>query len=143
MVRILKLAALTQFRGLMPIFLPMNVSNYFDATLYPRYYAQSLKEDFWASQYYLIRFMASQNINSYLVDTVVPAPVQTYAIITEHSQTDNASDVFYREEKVRIANHIAGGKASGFTWCTDADCSLDFPVKKAEWTAKALVELHI
>jgi hypothetical protein len=128
----------------MPVFYPYNSTGYFDAGLYPRYRAQSLKEDMWAMQYYAILEQTSNLIPSYLETQTVPKGMPTFAIMSYDSGTDAASSAFYREEKLKLMNHIAGGNLTRpVVWCTDPDCSLSFPVTRWSWTASALAGLGV
>jgi hypothetical protein len=131
----------------MPIFVPSNSTGYFDQSLYRRYRAQGMKETFWAFQYYLLLQEADSPIDDYLVNTTVPQGIKVFAAMTynvESSPTDNATNVFYRQTKIAMANHIAGGNLSSpVVWCTDADCSLSFPVNKPGWTASAIMSFGV
>ncbi|KAF7551809.1 hypothetical protein G7Z17_g4751 [Cylindrodendrum hubeiense] len=130
--------------GLMPIFNPANSTGYFDSSLYPRFHAQSMKEDMWAMQYYALLQMAAGPINDYLANTTVPLGTSTYAIMTYSSGTDEASDAFYRKQKTQMANNIAGGDLTHpIVWCQTNDCSMSFPVDKPAWTAEKLISLGI
>jgi hypothetical protein len=131
----------------MPVFLPSNSTGYFDQSLYPRYRAQGMKEDFWAYQYYALLYEAASPIDNYLVNTTAPQGMKVVAAMTYNASTttiENASDEFSRQTKVAMANHIAGGNLSlPVVWCTDADCSLSFPVNKPGWTADALISFGV
>lgn len=48
------------YRGIMPVFILFNESNYFDKSLYPRHRTQALKSDYWAAQYYSLLSMKAQ-----------------------------------------------------------------------------------
>jgi hypothetical protein len=129
------------------LLIPGNSTGYFDQGLYPRYRAQGMKEDMWAYQYYYLVDQAASTINDYLTTTVAPHGMKTYALMTYNAgspNTDEDSNNFYRDSKLDMANHIAGGNISmPVVWCEEADCSLLFPVNKLEWTAKALMSLGI
>jgi hypothetical protein len=131
----------------MPLFVPADSTGYFDQSLYPRYRAQGMKEDMWAYQYYSLLDQASSSIDKYLVNTTAPLDMGVYALMTYNAgspSTNEASNAFYRQAKLEMANHIAGGNLSSpVIWCKDSDCSLSFPVRKAEWTASALMSLGI
>lgn len=128
----------------MPIFFPSTPTVYFDKKLYARYRAQTLKEDLWASQYYFLKDMAKQPINNFLVNTTAPALTEVHSLMTYNSGQDDASNTFYRQEKLKMVNHIAGKDITDqVIWCDGKDCSLDFPVDKAKWTADALISLGI
>lgn len=128
----------------MPLIFPANSTAYFDSDLYPRYHAQSLKEDMWAMQYYAAQQQAASPIPVYLETQSLPQGMPTFAIMSYDSGTDAASDAFYRQEKLMLADHIAGGNLTRpVIWCTDNDCSLSFPVAKWAWTADALMSLGI
>ena len=136
-----------KFKGLMPVFIPANSTGYFDKSVYSRFRAQGVKEDMWALQYYLLIQEASTSIDNYLINTTAPNGMAVYAVMTYNAgnpATDDASDDFYRETKLDMANHIAGGNLSApVVWCNTSDCSLSFPVDKLEWTANALMSLGI
>jgi hypothetical protein len=131
----------------MPAFVPSNSTGYFDQSLYPRYRAQGMKEDFWANQYYTLLYEAASSIDDYLVNTTAPQGIEVFAAMTYNASTtttEYASDEFSRQTKVAMANHIAGGNLSlPVVWCTDADCSLSFPVNKPGWTADALMSFGL
>lgn len=128
----------------MPVFNPANSTGYFDQSLYSRYYAQGLKEDLWAYQYYELIQEESSSIDNYLVTTIAPQGMNVYSAMTYDAGTDAASDAFYRETKLDMVNHIAGGNLSlPVVWCTDTDCSLSFPVNKPQWTAQTLMSFGI
>lgn len=131
----------------MPIFIPANSTGYFDQSLYQRYRAQGMKEDLWAYQYYSLRSELSIPINDYLINTTVPTGMGVHAIMTYNAGSptnDNASNNFYRETKLSMANHIAGGNLSSpVVWCKDTNCSMLFPVNSPGWTANALISLGI
>jgi hypothetical protein len=131
----------------MSIFIPSNSSGYFDQSLYPRYRAQGMKEDFWAYQYYALLYEDASPIDDYLVNTTAPQGMNVFAAMTYNAgdpTTDIASDNFYRQSKIDMANHIAGGNLSlPVAWCTDADCSLSFPVNKPGWTVDALISFGV
>lgn len=131
----------------MPIFVPANSTGYYDQSLYQRYRAQGMKEDMWAYQYYSLLEMATSPIDDYLATTSAPRGVGVHTIMTYNARspnTDNASNDFYRETKLQMVNHIAGGTLSSpVVWCKDVDCSLLFPVNKPRWTANALMSLGI
>jgi hypothetical protein len=129
-------------RGLMPVFIPANSTGYFDQSLYPRYRAQGMKESMWAYQYYSLLDEVSSSIDNYLVNTTTPTGMGVYALITYNS--GNPSNDFYREAKLSMANHIAGGNLSSpVVWCEYVNCSLSFPVNNPIWTANALMSLGI
>lgn len=70
--------------------------------------------------------------------------VGVYAITTNNTNpSDMASNDFYRKLKLNMVDHIGGENVSGLVWCNDSDCSLDFPVTKAKWTAMALMYFGI
>ena len=126
------------------MFIPANSTGYFDQNLYPRHHAQSLKEDMWALQYYALQSMLSDPFSPNISQLVVPAGIPLHMIATYAAGTDEASSIFYREEKVRLAETVAGKQlASAVTWCTEIDCSLSFPVTKPAWTASRLMNLGI
>lgn len=131
----------------MPVLNPANSMGYFDQSLYPRYRAQGMKESMWAYQYYSLVDEASSSIDNYLVNTTAPTGMGVYALMTYNSgnpPTDNDSNDFYRETKLNMANHIAGGNLSSpAVWCKNANCSLSFPVNNPVWTANALMSLGI
>lgn len=131
----------------MPIFVPANSTSYFDQSLYQRYRAQGMKENIWAYQYYSLIQEADSFIDDYLVNTTAPQGMEVFAIMTYDAgnpTTDNASNDFCRQTKLDMADHIAGGNLSlPVVWCTDADCSLSFPVNQPGWTANALISLGI
>lgn len=123
---------------------PANSSGYFDKSLYPRQHAQSLKEDMWALQYYTLREALSDPFSPNLSELVAPVGIPVYMIASYKAGSDDASSSFYRDEKTRLAETVAGGElASAVTWCTDFDCSLSFPVTKPAWTASRLMELGV
>jgi len=98
----------------------------------------------WASQYYFLKDMVKQPIDKYLVNTTAPARVRVHSLMTYNSGQDDASNTFYRQEKMKMVNHIAGKNITDeVVWCDGVDCSLDFPVDMAEWTANALIGLGI
>jgi len=128
----------------MPIFFPSTPSKYFERRLYARYRAQTTKEDLWASQYYFLKNMAKQLIDEYLINTTAPARVRVHSLMTYNSGQDDASDTFCRQEKTTMANHIAGKNITDeVVWCDGLNCSLDFPVDMAKWTANALTGLGL
>jgi hypothetical protein len=128
----------------MPIFIPSNSSGFFDVGLYPRYSAQGKKEDLWALQYYLLLDTITSTIDEYLEVTVVSSGTPTFAIMTYNAGTDDASDAFYRTEKLNMANHIAGGNLTKpVVWCAIDGCSLSFPVNMSDWTAGILAGLGV
>jgi hypothetical protein len=131
----------------MPIFIPSNSTGYFDQSLYPRYRAQGMKEVFWAYQYYTLLQEAVSPIDSYFADTIAPHGMKVFAAMTYNAgnpTTDIASDDFYRQSKIDMVNHIAGGNLSlPVVWCTDSDCSLSFPVNKPGWTADTLTSFGV
>jgi hypothetical protein len=131
----------------MPIFVPKNSTGYFDQSLYPRFRAQGLKEDFWAAQYYSVVQTAAAPINTYLVNTTAPEGIEVYSIMTYNAgnpTTNIASDEFYRKTKLDMVDHIAGGNLTApVVWCNNSDCSLSFPVNQPGWTADALMSLGI
>ncbi len=131
----------------MSIFIPADSAGYYDQSLYSRYRAQGMKEDMWAYQYYYLVNEASSPIDNYLVSTTAPAGMRVYAVMTYNAgspSTNNASNEFYRERKLEMANHIAGGNLSlPVVWCENANCSLSVPVYQPGWTADALMSLGI
>lgn len=131
----------------MPVLNTGNPTGYFDQSLYPRYQAQGMKEAMWAYQYYSLVDEASSSIDNYLANTTAPAGMRVYAIMTYNAgnpPTDNASNEFYRETKLTMANHIAGGNLSSpVVWCVNANCSMSLPVNSPIWTANALMSLGI
>ncbi|KAG9858366.1 hypothetical protein KCU77_g5115, partial [Aureobasidium melanogenum] len=104
--------------GLLPIFLPANSTDYFDASLYPMYHAQSRKENMWANQYFSLKKMAAGPIDEYLVNTTVPEGIDVKAIMTYNAGTDPGSDEFYRQEKLDMLNNIAGKNVTGDIVCS-------------------------
>ncbi|KAF3039798.1 hypothetical protein E8E12_009374 [Didymella heteroderae] len=103
--------------GLLPVVIPANSTGYFDQSLYPRHHAQSLKEDMWAMQYYSLRDMLSDPFSPNLSELVVPAGVPVYMLASFVAGTDEASSAFYRDEKVRLGETVAGGElARAVTW---------------------------
>jgi hypothetical protein len=131
----------------MPVFIPANSSGYYARSLYPRFRAQGMKEDMWAYQYYMLLKQASSSVDDYLVNTTAPKDMGVYALMTYNSgnpPTDDASNEFYRDTKLDMVSHIAGGKLKKPTiWCNESDCSLGFPVNKPMWTASALINLGV
>ena len=128
----------------MPVFNPGNSTGYFDRSLYSRYRAQGLKEDLWAYQYYTLIQEEATSIDNYLVTTTAPRGMNIFSVMTYNAGTDAASNAFYREAKLDMVNHIAGGNLSlPVVWCNDADCSLSFPVNKPQWTAQTLMSLGV
>lgn len=108
------------------------------------YLAQSRKENMWANQYFGLRQMAAEPINKYLVNTTVPEGMTVSALMTYNVGTDLASDVFYRQEKLGMLNHIAGRNVTDeVIWCVDDGCSLSFPVNMPSWTAHSLMALGV
>lgn len=106
-----------------------------------------MKEDLWAGQYYELVQEAATTIDPYLVTTVAPEGMKVYSIMTYDAgspPTNTASNDFYRETKLSMVNHIAGGNLSApVVWCNASDCSLSFPVNKPGWTAAALMSLGV
>ena len=128
----------------MPVLNPGNSTGYFDESLYSRYYAQGLKEDLWAYQYYELIQEEQTSIDNYLNTATVPQGMNVYSIMTYDAGTDAASSAFYRETKLDMVNHIARGSLSlPVVWCSDADCSLSFPVNRPQWTAQTLIGLGV
>lgn len=127
--------------GLTPVFVPGNSSAYFDRALYPRYHAQGLKDSFWAMQYFLIlQEAASPTEDPYLNSTILPEGIELRAILTENPVPGNeASNEFYREVQLAMAERIAGGRLD-MQWC-EGNCTLSFPVDRAEWTAGVIASL--
>ncbi|KAI9798771.1 MAG: hypothetical protein M1833_004601 [Piccolia ochrophora] len=152
--------------GLIPVFIPSNVTTYFDSTLYPAHRAQALKDTMvrppsfpfdllspslttpqWAHQYYaLLSFADQRNLSSFLTTTVLPPTTAVYALMTRDPNPDDAaSNAFQRDRKRDMVASIAGGedKIKASAECAEDGCALDFPVVKAEWTADALVRLGV
>jgi len=128
----------------MPIFFPYNNSIYYDSDMYATYHAQSLKEDMWAMQYYALLEQASLPLPDYRDSPPVSSNTSTFALLTYDAGTDAMSSEYYREERLKVVEYIAGGNLTGpVVWCKDSDCSLDFPVSKWNWTAQALMNLGI
>lgn len=127
--------------GLTPVFVPGNSSAYFDRALYPRYHAQGLKDSFWAMQYFgILQEASSPTEDPYLNSTVLPEGIELRAIMTENPNPGNeASNEYYKEEKLAMAERIAGGRLD-MQWC-EGDCTLSFPVDRAEWTAGVIAAL--
>ena len=131
------------FRGLLPIFIPANNTGYFDKDQYPRYHAQGLKEDLWAMQYYSLRSMTQDPLAPRLENLTTPEGLPLYMIATYNSGTDEASNSFYRDEKLRLGRAVANGSfKEPVTWCIDG-CDLGFPVTKPFWTADTLISLGV
>src|SRR6187549_1413727 len=105
----------------MPLLVPSKSSTYLFPDLYPRYRAQTLKEDMWAGQYFaLLKESLSAFDSTDNVTPIAPSGVPTYAIMTYNSGQDTASNDFYRNEKVKEADRLAGGKLAGpVIWCKD------------------------
>lgn len=77
-------------------------------------------------------------------DLQLPNNISVYGVATYNSGSDTASDQFYRDEKVQLANSVsAGNLTKPFVWCKETDCALSFPVVKPAWTADALISLGI
>jgi hypothetical protein len=124
----------------MPLFVPSNSSKYYDASQHPRFKAQSIKEDMWAAQYFALLDQFSHPIQTVDDAPVIPEGMRTYVLMTYNAGHDAASNDFYRDIKVKYTNHMARGNLTKpIVWCTDPDCSGDFPVAKAAWTAEALM----
>ena len=90
--------------------------------------------------------MATQPIlNDYLTSTPAPLDTNIHALMTYNSGYDDASNLFYRQQKMDLLGKIAGKKVNEdeVVWCDDETCSLDFPVDMAVWTANALMGLGI
>lgn len=134
-------------RGLMPIFIPDYSPGYFDQSLYPYYRAQSFKEDFWALQYLYLLALRSKPIDDYLVTAAVPPGLPTFTIMTDilgNSTDEKASNKYYKEQKLAMMAHIAGGKLTQEArFCTEWNCTLGFPVDKPQWTAREIVGFGI
>lgn len=95
-------------------------------------------------QYYSIRNMLPDPFSPALENITVPDDLPVYMIASYVAGTDEASDAFYRDEKMRLARAVAGGDlGQPVTWCKDTNCSLSFPVTKPEWTASRLINLGI
>lgn len=126
--------------GLTPLVIPANRTQYFSPDLYPAYRAQSLRNPFWAMQYYSLQQMAAQpRESSYLATTVLPAGIKTFALLTRDVYPDDAAaSEFYRVQKLDMAEHLAGGRLAGLGWCEEVGCGLGFVVERAEWTAGVL-----
>jgi len=131
----------------MSVFNPANSTGYFDQSLYARYRAQGMKENIWAYQYYSLIDQAASPIDEYLANTTAPEAMGVYALMTYNAgspSTNEPSNEFYRKTKLSMANHIAGGNLTlPVVWCTNANCSLSFPVNNPVWTASALISLGI
>ncbi|MCJ1466842.1 hypothetical protein MMC07_005463 [Pseudocyphellaria aurata] len=132
--------------GLMPIFVPTD-KTYFDQSLYPRFHSQSFKEDLWARQYFALVHDASKPIDNYTVTATVPSGIPVFSVMTDvpgDTAEEKASNEFYKSQKLELANHVAGGKLTKEpVWCTESDCSLDFPVLKPRFAADALIGFGI
>lgn len=106
-----------------------------------------MKEDMWAYQYYSLVEQTSSSIDNYLINTTAPKGMEVYAIMTYNAgtpTTDEASNEFYRETKLGLANRIAGGNLTSQTiWCKMTNCSLSFPVNNPVWTVNALMSLGV
>jgi hypothetical protein len=128
----------------MTVFIPRNSTGFFEKSLYPRFRAQGMKEDMWASQYYALRDMAATSIDTYLTTTSVQSNIPVHAIMTFNAGTNADGNEFYRQTKLDTAESIAGGNLSTpVTWCVDQGCDLGFPVKMSAWTADALISLGV
>jgi len=128
----------------MPIFVPSNSTGFSDVSLFSRFRAQGMKEDFWAYQYYTLIQEQSTGLDEYLVNTTVPEGIKVHALMTYNASTDPESAAFYRNTKLEMVQNIAGGNLSApVVWCLESDCSLGFPVDKPMWTAEALMSLGI
>ena len=101
----------------------------------------------WAMQYYLLLQEASNFIDNYLVNITASDGVDVYAVMTYNGgnpTTDTASDDFYRDTKLNMANHIAGGNLMApVVWCNTSDCTFGFLVNKPEWATNALMSFGI
>jgi hypothetical protein len=128
----------------MPLFTSSDASKYFDQALFPRFRAQSMKEDMWAAQYFAIRDQARNPMKITGNSPADLAKLPTFAIMTYNSGYDDASNEFYREQKIGEATRIAQGNLTKpVIWCTEPSCSLSFPVTRAAWTAGVLASLGI
>lgn len=92
--------------GLTPLVIPANRTQYFSPDLYPAYRAQSLRNPFWAMQYYSLQQMAAQpRESSYLATTVLPAGIKAFALLTRDVYPDDAAaSEFYRVQKLGMAD---------------------------------------
>ena len=74
---------------------------------------------------------------------MVPLGLPTFAVMTRNSGQDAASNDFYREQKIKEGNRIAGGNLTApIVWCDEPDCKEDFIVAKSAWAAKVLVSFQ-
>lgn len=56
---------------------------------------------------------------------------------------EKASNKYYKEQKLAMMAHIAGGKLTKEAkFCTDWNCTQGFPVDKPQWTTREIVELE-
>jgi hypothetical protein len=98
----------------------------------------------WALQYYSLLSMQQDPFSPILEDLLVPTELPVYMVASYASGTDDASNTFYRDEKLQLGRAVAGGNLEKpVTWCTASDCSLSFPVTKPAWTASELINLGI
>lgn len=103
-----------------------------------------MKEDMWAMQYYSILDMLHDPFAPTLEDLPTPEEVPVFMLASYVSGTDEASNAFYRDEKLRLGRAVAHRNfKEPVTWCTENDCDLSFPVTKYAWTANALIDLGI
>ncbi|OCL10854.1 hypothetical protein AOQ84DRAFT_438082 [Glonium stellatum] len=126
--------------GLTPLAVPAPSHAYTPANLYSAYRAQFLRNPFWALQYYELQRMARQPRESaYLLNTTLPSRVQVFALLTRDVYpNDDAASAFYREQKLRVAESLAGGGLARLGWCEEEGCGLGFVVERAEWAAGVL-----
>ena len=96
----------------------------------------------WAAQYYSIKALAARPLA--IGGPVVPGGLPTFAIMTLNSGQDQAGDEFYREEKIKEADRIAGGNLTApIVWCDEPDCKEDFIVARSAWAADVLASFQV
>jgi hypothetical protein len=122
---------------------PENGGNgYYIASQYDRYYAQFAKEDMYAMQYYAFLQQARLPINSNV--SIVPTGMPTYVIMANQTNTDQNTSISYRNEKLKFANHVAGGNLTlPVVWYNDTFYNLNYTIGRPFWTVKALMGLGI
>jgi hypothetical protein len=117
-------------------------SGYYDLTQYNRFYHQNQKDEMHAMQYYAFLQQMKEPVNSSV--PIVPAGLPTFALMSYNASSTRSVSQWYRTEKMKYANTIAGGNLTGpVLWWTPDYGQLNFTVSNASWVAEAIIGLGL
>ncbi|KAJ3357072.1 hypothetical protein GGF32_001194 [Allomyces javanicus] len=145
--------------GLIPIFIGGDYSKYVPQDKAGQFRAQSFSDKMWTRQLVVIQAMQSRPVlqvrDDLLRSTTLPAALPFLHVLANRTDAQQCaasnqalgsaactntirSAQFQFQERLAMTRALSANAL--YRWCTDADCALDFPTKKARYVADTLVE---